>query len=117
MINGIGKKHFGESNYILDERSNDEEFDTTQWFVFLWLPIFPLKSYRIRQKYWSIRRQSDACISMHNGGLELRYDNTFIIIKEYKLNWKRAIKTYFFVHGTILLLFVVFGYVMPNFVK
>lgn len=40
-FNGIGTTHYGRAKRIADT------YVTTRWVVFLYLPIFPLESYRI----------------------------------------------------------------------
>jgi hypothetical protein len=57
LYRGIGKKFYGKSNYAHDSQFQIEEFDTTFWFVFLFFPVIPLRSYRLRRKYrsrWNI---------------------------------------------------------------
>ena len=57
LYRGIGKKFYGKSNYAHDSQYQIEEFDTTFWFVLLYFPLIPLRSYRIRRKYrspWNI---------------------------------------------------------------
>jgi hypothetical protein len=57
LYRGIGKKFYGKSNYDHDSQFQIEEFDTTFWFVLLYFPLLPLRSYRIRRKYrspWNI---------------------------------------------------------------
>ena len=46
---GIGTKHYGKAGYSVDEDKGLEEFDATLWFCIFWLPIIPIKSYRIQQ--------------------------------------------------------------------
>jgi hypothetical protein len=55
LYRGIGKKFYGKSHYEHDPEI--EEFDTTFWFVFLFFPLIPLRSYRIRRRFrarWNI---------------------------------------------------------------
>jgi hypothetical protein len=57
LYRGIGKKFYGRSNYTHDSERQLEEFDTTFWFVLLFVPLLPLRSCRIRRKYrqrWNV---------------------------------------------------------------
>jgi hypothetical protein len=47
MFNGFGTTYYGVKNRVVEEEL--EEYDTTKWVCMLWLPIFPLGSYRIRR--------------------------------------------------------------------
>jgi hypothetical protein len=51
LYRGIGRKFYGRSNYSHDSQCEIEEFDTTFWFVFLFFPVIPLRSCRIRRRY------------------------------------------------------------------
>lgn len=42
-INGIGTKWYGER-----EKGSDGSYITTTWVTFVWIPLFPIASYRIR---------------------------------------------------------------------
>ena len=53
LYRGIGRNFYGRSNYAQDSQFQIEEFDTTFWFVFLYFPLIPLRSCRIRRKYRS----------------------------------------------------------------
>ncbi|RKX91890.1 MAG: hypothetical protein DRP84_10905 [Spirochaetes bacterium] len=108
-INGCGTKFFGKANYIENLEEKWEEFDTTLWFTLFWLPIVPLKSYRIRQKHW-IFQEEDANIGFKDGFFGISQKIFYQIIKKYKLNWRQVMHTYLTFYGTIfailLLLFV-----------
>jgi len=41
-INGVGTKFYGKNN-----EQSDGSYTTTEWFVFLMLPIIPIGSYRV----------------------------------------------------------------------
>ena len=51
LYRGIGRKFYGRSDYSHDSQREIEEFDTTFWFVFLFVPVIPLRSCRIRRRY------------------------------------------------------------------
>ena len=80
-VNGVGTRHFGQSRYVEHKATGEEEFDTTLWFSILWLPIIPLKSYRIRQRAWP----DDVPF-----GLIWRFQ----IIENHHLDWRQIGKTY-----------------------
>jgi hypothetical protein len=48
---GIARKLFGKSHYVCDEQHRIEEFQTTLWFVLLWIPIFPIGTFQIRRRF------------------------------------------------------------------
>lgn len=91
ITNGTGTRHYGKENYVEFPDTDDEEFDTTLWFVIFWMPIFPIKSYRIRQKSASYRYR---LFPEKNGWGENVLTTHFHIISEYKRNWKQIFKTY-----------------------
>jgi hypothetical protein len=51
LYRGIGRKFYGRTDYRHDSQREIEEFDTTFWFVFLFIPVIPLRSCRIRRRY------------------------------------------------------------------
>ncbi len=87
---GIGRKFFGRSNYNLDALSGLEEFDTTLWFVFLFLPVIPLGTYRIRHK----RRE--------NWWHQFFSGPEFIVVDKLARNWEQIFTTWI---KTVLVLF------------
>ncbi len=42
-LNGIGTKFYGQRDF-----SPDGSYITTEWFVFIYIPLIPLKSLRVR---------------------------------------------------------------------
>jgi hypothetical protein len=87
-INGIGTRNIGRANYFITE--NDlEEFDTTLWFTLLFIPIFPIKSYRIRQEQWFQRKKN-----LSWNGFFISQNHAFAIIGKRSLNWLQILKTY-----------------------
>jgi hypothetical protein len=46
---GLGKKFLGKSNRHRDPSGHFEQYDTTLWFVFLWVPVFPIASYTVQR--------------------------------------------------------------------
>jgi hypothetical protein len=111
-INGTGTTHFGKSNYVEDKENEMEEFDTTLWFSLFWLPVIPLKSYRIRQQIWYVRSSENVPkIGSKDMPMGLSFSNSFTIVAQYKLNWAQIIKTYLLAYGIILILFIVLIFV------
>lgn len=47
---GIGKILFGKRARIVDPKAIWEEFDTTLWVVIFWVPLIPVRTYRIRRR-------------------------------------------------------------------
>jgi hypothetical protein len=47
---GLGKKSLGKTNRHRDPKGLSEHYDTTLWFVVLWLPVFPIASYTVRRE-------------------------------------------------------------------
>jgi hypothetical protein len=44
-FNGIGTRYYGHHDI-----SDSGSYTATEWIVFLWLPIFPLRSWRVNRK-------------------------------------------------------------------
>jgi hypothetical protein len=44
-FNGIGTRYYGHRDI-----SDSGTYTATEWIVFLWLPIFPLRSWRVSRK-------------------------------------------------------------------
>lgn len=49
-VNGTGRRFYGRGNYSCNEELGYEEWDTTLWIVFLWIPILPRGAFRVRRK-------------------------------------------------------------------
>lgn len=99
-INGIGTKHIGRANYKIDDDNQEEEFDTTLWLVFFFLPVIPLKSYRIKQKQWFMRK------GVNYNGYSVVQGHSFYVVRDHSLNLRQIIKIYFVVYGGIILFFI-----------
>ena len=105
LINGFGTRHHGKDAYIEYEKLEEEEFDTTVWFCLFWVPIIPLKSYRIRQKLWYHRKELRLAAPM---GIQANY--TFQIVKNYD---KFKFRQIWVVYLTMLL--CIFGLILLNY--
>lgn len=82
-FNGIGTMYYGKADY--DEQ--DRSYTATKWFVFWYIPLIPIRSYRLREvsiKYegipfvlWSAKQQ-------------------YQIFNEMSLmrNWKQVVRVY-----------------------
>lgn len=45
MVNGCGNKYLGQ-----DDFESDGSYITTEWTCLLWIPIYPVASYRVYKK-------------------------------------------------------------------
>lgn len=95
VFQGIGATFYGRKDY----NSSDSSYITTKWFIFLLLPIFPLKSYRIRQT------NSKSIFYLVAMSSQTNYE----ILEEIPLknNKEQIIKTYLSIYSFIFLL--IFG--------
>jgi hypothetical protein len=50
-INGIGTMFYGQSR-----RDPDHSYITTEWFVIFYIPLFPLRSYRVHGESRELRQ-------------------------------------------------------------
>lgn len=104
LTNGFGTRHFGKSNYVAYDNTEEEEFDTTLWFCMFWIPIVPIKSYRIRQKFWYHRKEMRANTSGGLPGLSVEYQ--YAVVKKTRINISQVCRVYITAGIVILLLFV-----------
>jgi hypothetical protein len=49
-FHGIGRIFYGKAHRTFNETFAFEEFDTTLWWIFCWIPLIPQGSFRIRRK-------------------------------------------------------------------
>jgi len=101
-VRGTGTTYYGRSYRTLDKGNMTEEFDTTLWFAILAVPVFPIRSERIRQQVWDAEKE-------WRGTADETLPSTYPveIIRRTSLNWLQVAKTYalFYVPiGTLLLL-------------
>lgn len=77
---GIGRKFFGRKNVSILDAEQMEEYGVTLWFVFLWCPVIPIASYRIRRRrrsWWQ------------------RFDNGDVTaIARYSRDWNQVVGTW-----------------------
>jgi hypothetical protein len=68
-FNGIGTRYYGHRDI-----SDSGTYTATEWIVFLWLPIFPLRSWRVSRKRRGIETIlfSDASYFVKHVPLNLR---------------------------------------------
>jgi hypothetical protein len=68
-FNGIGTRYYGHSDL-----SDSGSYTATEWIVFLWIPIFPLRSWRVNRKRRGIDTllYSDASYFVKRAPLNLR---------------------------------------------
>lgn len=89
-INGIGTSLYGKS-----EVESSGSHVATKWFVFLFLPIVPLGSYRV---------QRGETTSSATALVGLPGANTQYKMLPVSLNWKQIIQTYLAVYGILALI-------------
>jgi len=90
-FNGIGTKFIGNT-----DKGTDGSFVRTKWFVFVYLPIVPLESYRV--------------IKENSSNLVVYQSQKYKAIR-IPLHRKQVIRTYLSVYGAIgviILLFKIF---------
>lgn len=75
-FNGIGGKYYGHR-----DRWPDGSYIATEWFVILWIPIFPIRSYRLKE--------GDTKLIFLPYGSKISYSAIPV-----PLNKKQVIKTY-----------------------
>ena len=87
LYRGIGRKFYGRSNYSHDSQCEIEEFDTTFWFVFLFVPVIPLRSCRIRRRYrrrWNLFASKTYQVlhrlPMHSGQILLTWLQAAVVL-------------------------------------
>ena len=92
-INGIGTSLYGKS-----ELESDGSYVATKWFVFIFLPIVPLGSYRV------MRGETSASMTALVGlpGANTQYEMVSI-----PLNWKQIGQTYLAVLGAFVIIGIV----------
>jgi len=83
------RRFFEKKNRKLDLRLRVEEFDTTLWFV-LWIPVFPVGSYRIRRRF---QRWWNRCRSLRLHVLETR-----------SRDWEQIFRTWLKTAGIVIAL-------------
>jgi hypothetical protein len=49
-FHGIGRVFYGKTHRTFNETFAFEEYDTTLWWIFFWIPLIPEGSFRIRRK-------------------------------------------------------------------
>lgn len=100
-LQGIGTAFYGKNDY----KSSDNSYITTKWFIFLLLPVFPLKSYRIRQVDYKSNFY----------GVAIDSKTSYEILEEIpkQKNIGQIIKTYLSIYGFVFL--VIFGIYLSSF--
>lgn len=80
-FSGIGTTLYGKRDYD----KNDGSYIATKWFIFLLLPIFPIKSYRV----WPVQGAKFSGLFFGVFGYTKQYQ-----LKPVPLNWRQVILTY-----------------------
>lgn len=84
-ILGIGRRQFGEGHYQFDSSSGIEEFTTTIFVVFFWLPLIPTGTYRVSR-------------------IKGFRPPTIRVIQKLVLDWKQVMKIWLVMLGILLLI-------------
>ena len=100
-LQGIGTSYYGKK----DIRSSDHSYVTTEWFVLLLLPIFPLKSFRVIK----LGKQSSNYVVVQSATVAYKILEKIPLRK----NISQIIRTYLFAYGGIALL-IASGFLMVD---
>ena len=76
-FNGTGTRVYGKRDFL-----TDGSFVTTKWISFLWLPLFPLSSMRVRAKSTGPRMPDHLLASLLiavSGLLVLKFSGNYIV--------------------------------------
>ena len=90
-FNGIGTKLYGKR----DKNPADNSYTATKWFIFVFLPIIPIASYRV--------------IKMPQKFLTLNFPQ--YQMRQIEMDWKQVGLTYLYVWGTIVAFIVILAFV------
>ncbi len=93
-INGIGTSLYGKN-----EVESDGSYVATKWVIFIFLPIVPIGSYRVRRG----KTESTMTAIIGLPGAETKYEMVRVPI-----NWKQVFQIYLAVYGTVALLILDF---------
>ncbi len=89
-INGIGTTLYGKSDV-----EPDGSYIATKWFIFILLPVIPLRSYRV----WRGETTGSPTALVGLPGANTQYKMSSV-----PLHWKQIILTYFSVYGILILI-------------
>ena len=74
-FNGIGTRYYGHA-----DPSDSDSYTATEWIVFLWVPIFPLRTWRVASR----RKGKDT----------LFFSNEKFYVKQAPLNLRQVVLGY-----------------------
>jgi hypothetical protein len=74
-FNGIGTRYYGRA-----DESDRGSYTATEWIIFLWLPIVPLRSWRVSQR----RKGMDT----------LLFSNAKYLVRPLPLSLRQVVKGY-----------------------
>ena len=89
-INGIGTIYYGHRDEL-----PDSSYIPTRWFVLLYLPIFPLGSFRV----WEEKTKHDPFVFA--GTIS---SSESLMVRAVDLNWTQVLLTYLVFYGSIFLI-------------
>ncbi len=99
-INGIGTTLYGKRE--VDQKDNS--YITTEWFIFLFVPIFPIASYRV------IKGKTESKFYLVTANDKTEYNLTKV-----KLNLRQVIRTYLLIWFPILIIILLIFYRLSSF--
>jgi len=91
-VNGFGTRIYGERDFL-----PDGSFVTTKWVIFLWIPILPLSSMRVR----CVQRRLDhlpASVFLALGGLlAFRSSAKYVVLSKCRPVLRQVLYTYAYI--------------------
>lgn len=96
-FNGIGTTYYGK-----DKVNKDQSYITTEWFVFFYLPVIPLRSYRLLPN-----QAADSNIIVYN-------KSSFLILEKLPIQWSQVLFTYATVILSALWYVFAFAFVLDS---
>ncbi|HEY2480806.1 MAG TPA: hypothetical protein VGI30_01250 [Caulobacteraceae bacterium] len=91
-FNGIGTRYYGHA-----EESDSGSYTATEWIIFLWLPIAPLRSWRVSQR----RKGMDTFL----------YSNAKYMVKPQPLNRRQVLLGYLCTIVAVAIMVVIWVFV------
>ena len=83
-FNGVGTSYYGKRDF-----RSDGSFVTTEWIIFFWIPIIPLRSHRVLY------------LGVGDYGFFIFHSSRYEILSRQSLSWKQVISVYLFVFSLL----------------
>jgi hypothetical protein len=77
---GIGFRFLGKRSFRREPSGQSEEYDSTRWFVVLWIPVFPIATFTVRRTI--VRRM----------GINFKSDPQ--IVARHPRDWEQILRTW-----------------------